>query len=191
MSGLLIIGFIGLFGLKSLGKFFEDCVTITKYEVVPEEISSPSKFDTTIHKILKNIDMLLVIYGLIYTKDRSSNVASCLQQNSTLEFDKCLEEQQSRSIKFEEIYLKPYKSSKFITSFGFYEPILPEEGVIGFQPFKVSMSFNNTEDYQFSLYDKNFFFPTRNYQSVPRTVFRINKHTGHYQISFQVVKKIF
>ena len=135
--------------------------------------------------------MLIVIYGLIYTKDRNSNVASCLQQNSTMEFDKCLEEQQSRSIKFEEIYLKPYKSSKFITSFGFYEPILPEEGVIGFQPFKVSMSFNNTEDYQFSLYDKNFFFPTRNYQSVPRTVFRINKHTGHYQISFQVVKKIF
>ena len=52
MSGLLIIGFIGLFGLDSLGKFFEDGVTITKYEVVPEEISSPSKFDTTIHKIL-------------------------------------------------------------------------------------------------------------------------------------------
>ena len=47
VSGLLIIGFIGLFGLKSLGKFFEDGVTITKYEVVPEEISSPSKFDTT------------------------------------------------------------------------------------------------------------------------------------------------
>ena len=128
----------------------------------------------------------VVIFGLVYHADRTSNVASCLQQNSTLEFDKCLEEQQARSIKFEEIYLKPYKSSKFITSFGFYEPILPEEGVFGFQPFKVSMSFNNTEDYQFSLYDKNFFFPTRNYQSVPRTVFRINKHTGHYQISYQV-----
>ena len=49
VSGLLIIGFIGLFGLNSLDKFFEDGVTITKYEVVPEEISSPGKFDTTIH----------------------------------------------------------------------------------------------------------------------------------------------
>ena len=49
MSGLLIIGFIGLFGLNSLGRFLEDGVTITKYEVVPEEISSPGKFDTAMH----------------------------------------------------------------------------------------------------------------------------------------------
>ena len=131
--------------------------------------------------------MLTVIYGLIYTQDRSSNVASCLQQqNSTLEFDKCLEEQQSRSIIFEEIHLKPYKCSKFITRYGFYEPILPEDGVIGIHPHKVSMAFNNTQDYQFNLYDKNFFFPSLDSLSVPRTVFRINKHTGHYQISFQV-----
>ena len=130
--------------------------------------------------------MLIVIWGLIYTKDRNSNVASCLQQKSTMEFDKCLDDQKSRSIKFEEIYLKPYKSSKVITSFGVFEPILPEDGVIGTHPYNVSMSFNNTEDYKFSLFDKNFFFPTLNYRSVPRTLFRINKHTGHYQISFQV-----
>ena len=132
----------------------------------------------------------VVIYGLVYHDDRNLNVVACLKHNSTMELDKCLEKQQSRSIKFEEIYLKPYKSSKFITSYGINEPILPEDGVIGIQPFKVSMTFNNTEDYQFSLYDKNFFFPTLNSLSVPRTVFRINKHTAHYQISFQVGYKI-
>ena len=132
----------------------------------------------------------VVIFGLVYHADRTSNVASCLEQNSTMEFDKCLENQKSRSIKYEEIYLKPYKSSKYITSFGVYDLVLPEDGVVGIQPYKVSMSFNNTKDYQFSLYDKNFFFPTLNSVSVPRTVFRINKHTAHYQISFQVGYKI-
>ena len=48
VSGVLIIGFIGLFGLKSFNRFFEDGVTISKHEVVPKEISSPGKFDTTI-----------------------------------------------------------------------------------------------------------------------------------------------
>ena len=103
-----------------------------------------------------------------------------------MEFNKCLDNQKSRSIKYEEIYLKPYKSSKYISWYGVYELILPEDGVIGILSYKVSMTFNNTEDYQFSFYDKNFFFPTLNSLSVPRTVFRINKHTGHYQISFQV-----
>ena len=127
-----------------------------------------------------------MIYGLVYDVDRNSNVVACLQQESTMEFEKCLEDQKSRSIKYEEIYLKPYKSSKVITSYGVHEPILPEDGVIGIHPYKVSMSFNNKEDYKFSLYDKNFFFPTINTLSVPRTVFRISRHTGHYQISFQV-----
>lgn len=127
-----------------------------------------------------------MIFGLIYTQDRNSNVALCYQQKYAIEFEECLEKEKSRSIKFEEIHLKPYKSSKLITSYGFYEPILPDDGVIGTHPYNVSMTFNNTEDYQFSLYDKNFFFPTLNYLSVPRTVFRISKHTGHYQIGFQV-----
>ena len=43
VSLLLFIGFIGLFGLKSFLRFFEDGVTITKYEFVPEKISSPGK----------------------------------------------------------------------------------------------------------------------------------------------------
>ena len=45
VSGLLIICFIGLFGLKSFGRFFEDGVTISKYELVPGKISSPGKFN--------------------------------------------------------------------------------------------------------------------------------------------------
>ena len=43
VSGLLVIGFLGLFGLTSLKRFFGDGVTITKYEIVPEKISSPGK----------------------------------------------------------------------------------------------------------------------------------------------------
>ena len=118
--------------------------------------------------------------------DRSSNVALCYRHQYAEDFEECLEGQKARSIKFEEIYLKPHKLSKLITNFGFYEPILPDDGVIGTHPYIVSMTFTNTEDYKFSLFDKNFFFPTLNYLSVPRTFFRINKHTGHYQISFQV-----
>ena len=130
--------------------------------------------------------LCIVIFGLPYTIDRNSDVALCYQEKYAEEFDKCLERQKSRSIKFKEIHLKPYNSSKLITSYGFYEPILPDDGVIGIHPLKVSMTFDNTEDYKFSLYDKNFFFPTLNFLSVPRTVFRITKNTGHYAISFQV-----
>ena len=103
-----------------------------------------------------------------------------------MEFEKCVEGQKMNSIKFKEISLKPFTTSKLITSYGIYEPILPGDGVLEVNPYYESMSFDDTDDYQFSLYDKNFFFPTLNYLSVPRTVFRINKKTAHYQISFQV-----
>ena len=36
-----MMGFLVLFGFKSLLRFFEDGVTITKYEFVPEKITSP------------------------------------------------------------------------------------------------------------------------------------------------------
>ena len=128
-----------------------------------------------------------MIYGLIYTGDqRNSNVKKCLHQESTIEFKKCLEGLKLNSFKFKEISWKSFTTSKFITSYGIYEPILPGDGTLGFNPWEESLSFVNTDDYKFSLFDKNFFFPTLNYLSVPRTTFRINKHTGHYQISFQV-----
>lgn len=44
VSGLLIIGYIGLFGIKSFCRYFEEGVTITKYEIEPDEIPSPGKF---------------------------------------------------------------------------------------------------------------------------------------------------
>ena len=43
VSLLLIIALIGLFGLKSFYRLFEDGVTITKFEFVPEKIPSPGK----------------------------------------------------------------------------------------------------------------------------------------------------
>ena len=117
--------------------------------------------------------------------ERNSNVNACYTQEDTLQFKKCLEEKRSNFI-FDQIYLKPYKSSELITSYGIYQPIFPEDGAIGIHPYNVSMTFNNAHDYQFSLYDKNYFFPTLNYLSVPRTVFRISRSTTHYQIFFQV-----
>ena len=131
-----------------------------------------------------------MINGLIYTDDkRNSNVEKCLQQESSMEFEKCLEGENSSSFKFKEINLKSYTTSKFIVTYGFYETVLPGDGVLGLHPFTESLLFDNTDDYKFSLYDKNFFFPTLNYLSVPRTAFRINKHTAHYQICFQVIFK--
>ena len=103
-----------------------------------------------------------------------------------MEFEKCLEQKKMNSIKFKETSFKSYTTCKLITEYGFYEPILPGEGVLGVNPYNESLSFDNTDDYKFSLYDKNFYFPTLNYLSVPRTAFRINKLTAHYQISFQV-----
>ena len=128
-----------------------------------------------------------MIYGLIYTSDkRNSNVEKCLEQETSMEFEKCVEGQKMNSFKFKEISWKPFTTSKLITSYGIYEPILPGDGVLGYNPYNESLSFDDTDDYQFSLYDKNFFFPTLNYLSVPRTTFRINKNTAHYQINFQV-----
>ena len=43
VSGLLVIGFFGLFGFKSFSRLFEDGVTITKTKFVSEKISSPGK----------------------------------------------------------------------------------------------------------------------------------------------------
>ena len=203
VSLLLIIGFVGLFGLKSFSRFLEDGVTISKFEFVPEKISSPGKWtqDWKVYRcnmicmytvsVYKYTSIhiwkyFLVIYGLIYTDARSSYVDTCLQQESVMEFDKCLKGENSSSFKFKEINLKPYRTSKFITSYGTYETILPGDEALGVTPFSESLSFDSTEDNKFYLYDKNFFFPTLNFLSVPRTSFRINKHTAHYQISFQV-----
>ena len=46
VSGLLVIGYFGLFGFKSFNRFLEDGVTITKYEFVPEKVFSPGKVIT-------------------------------------------------------------------------------------------------------------------------------------------------
>ena len=46
VSGLLVIGYFGLFGFKSFNRFLEDGVTITKYEIVPEKVISPGKVIT-------------------------------------------------------------------------------------------------------------------------------------------------
>ena len=129
--------------------------------------------------------MFLVIYGLIYTDPRSLNVDTCLQQESLMKFEKCLKGKNSSF--FKEINLISYTTDKLIAEYGVYEALLPGDGVLGVTPYSEAiLTFDNTDDYQFSLYDKNFFFPTLNYLSVPRTIFRINKHTTHFQISFQV-----
>ena len=73
-----------------------------------------------------------------------------------------------------------------MAGYGIHQTLLPGDGVLGLNPISVSVSFVNTYEYKFSLYDKNFFFPTLNYLSVPRTSFRINKLTSFYMISLQV-----
>ena len=46
VSGLLVIGYLGLFGFKSFNRFLEEGVTITKYEFIPEKVVSPGKVIT-------------------------------------------------------------------------------------------------------------------------------------------------
>ena len=116
-----------------------------------------------------------------------SDVDNCLKENSPVEFDRCLEGKYA-SIHYGEMNLKPFKISNIITSFQSFQLIEPEDGAMGFNPFNLnkSLTFNNTDEYQFNLFDKNFVFPTLNIQAVPRTVFRIGRRTTIYQISLQV-----
>ena len=116
-----------------------------------------------------------------------SDVDICLKEKSPVDFDRCLEGKHA-SIHFEEMNLKPFKLKKLITSFQSFQLIEPEDGAIGFHPFEInkSLTFNNADEYQFNLFDKNFFSPTLNVQAVPRTAFRIGRRTTIYQISFQV-----
>ena len=126
-----------------------------------------------------------MIDGYINT-DQRSNLYACLQQKSTMEFQKCLEGEKSSSFKFKQINLKSFTTGKLMAGYGIHQTLLPGDGVLGLNPISVSVSFVNTYEYKFSLYDKNFFFPTLNYLSVPRTSFRINKLTSFYMISLQV-----
>ena len=125
-----------------------------------------------------------MIYGLPSPGKLENSVDLCLGEKSPKEFLKCLEQKPS-SMQFEEIYLR-HELGKFIKLYESYQTIVVEDGEIGPNNWTVSMTFNNTDDHLLKLFDKNFFFPTRNEQSVPRTVFRIDKQLTHFSITFQV-----